>query len=825
MRIARPRWLLLFGTAAPALALVLVAFSLDSLGAPVPPAPAAGAAVPSRAPVPAGATASTAAAPSQGPPPYRDPKLPITRRVADLMLRMTLEEKVAQLQAVNWDQTHLYDEGTKEFSPAIAKKLIGNGVGEITRPGDKHDPREAAAFANAIQHFLVEQTGLGIPAILHEEALHGFVAPAATSFPQAIALGATFDPALVEQVFVATARQMRARGVHHALAPVLDVPRDPRWGRYEECYGEDPYLVSRLGVAAVNGFQGRRPGADAPIDKLHVLATGKHFTGHGQPEGGRNTAPANVSERVLREVFFPPFAAAIHEAGLTTIMASYNEVDGIPSHANRWLIGNVLRGEMAFGGLVVSDYFGIAELERKHHVVADLRTAGRKAIETGIDIELPQQEGYVALRDDVRDGVVPEALVDRAVARVLTAKMQLGLFEHPYVEEAAAAAPERPGDRILALKAADEAIVLLRNDGNLLPLDPNKLKSLAVIGPNAAVCRLGGYSGTPVKSITVLEGIRQRVSDKVRLTTASGCALTVGNKGWKDDEVRLADPADDAPLIAEAAKVAAAADAVVLVLGQNEQLSREGWADNHRGDRSTLNLMGRQMDLARAVLATRRPTVVVLINGSPLTISELAGPVPSGGAPAILEAFYLGEQTGAAVAKVLFGDISPSGKLPMTIPRSTGMVPAYYNYKPSARRLYLFEEPGPEWPFGFGLSYTTFKYSALMLTPARISPTGKTTVAVTVTNTGKRASDEVVQLYIHDLVSSVTRPVIELKGFRRINLAPGQSRRVEMPLGPAELSFVNEQMQRVVEPGSFEILVGGSSAAPDMLKAKLEVTP
>ncbi len=804
----------------------------DVITAPTVPATPAGPGVPAAPAAPAApgthTTPAARAAPGTIPrpggpapgiavPPYRDARLPIAQRVLDLLARMTLEEKVAQLQSANWDQTHLYDEKTRAFSAEQARLLIPHGVGEVTRPGDKHDPREAAVFANAIQHYLVEQPGLGIPAILHEEALHGFVAPGATSFPQAIALGATFDPDLVEEVFTVTARQMRARGVQHALAPVLDVARDPRWGRVEETFGEDTHLVQSMGVAAVLGLQGHRTPA-SPIDALHVLATGKHFAVHGQPEGGRNTAPGNISERVVREIFLPPFEMAIRQAALGSVMASYNEIDGIPAHANHWLLGTILRNEWAFNGLVVSDYFGVAELERRHHVVADLRVAGRKALDAGVDIELPQPEGYVTLGSDVREGVLAESLIDRAVVRVLTAKMILGLFEHPYVDEATAAAPERVTDRKLALRAAEEAIVLLKNDGGLLPLDPGRLKSLAVIGPNAAICRLGEYSGVPTRAVSVLDGIRARLGNKVSIVTAPGCGLTMGGRGWRDDQVTLPTAAEDQPLISEAARLAGAVDAVVLVLGQNEQLSREGWADNHRGDRMNLDLPGRQMDLARAVLGAGRPTVVVLINGSPLTIGDLAGKVP-----AILEGFYLGEETGTAVAAVLFGDVNPAGRLPITFPRGLGTLPVYHDYKPTARRPYLFEEPGPAWPFGFGLSYTTFEYGGLTITPPRVPPFARVTVSVTVTNTGKRPGDEVVQLYLHDLVSSVTRPVEELKGFRRIHLLPGQARRIEFSLGPRDFSFIDERMQRTVEPGTMEVMVGGSSA--HVLRTHFEITP
>jgi beta-glucosidase len=739
-------------------------------------------------------------------PPYRDAKLAVDARVADLLGRMTPAEKVAQLESVNWEHSYIYDAKTRLFSPAQARKLMANGIGEITRPGDKHDAHEATEMANAVQKFLVEETRLGIPAILHEEGLHGFVAPGTTSFPQAIALAATFDPALVEDVFTVAARQMRARGVQQVLAPVLDVARDPRWGRIEETYGEDTYLVTRMGIAAVNGFQGRRTSPDAPIDEAHVMATLKHLTGHGYPEGGRNAAPAIASPRMLREVFFPPFEAALREAGALSVMASYNEIDGIPSHENRWLLTDLLRSEWGFRGVVASDYFGVAELERKHHVVPDLAAAGRIALEAGIDIELPEPEGYPALVAELAAGRTAQATLDQATNRVLRTKFLLGLFERPYV---AATTPEseRPADRALARRAAEASIVLLKNEAGLLPLDEARFRSIAVIGPNAEACRLGGYSGMPDKTVSVLDGIRARLGKRVEIVSAQGCGLTTGNRGWTDDLVTLCDPADDARLVAEAGKLAKATDLTVLLLGQNEQLSREAWADNHRGDRMSLDLVGAQMDLARAVLASGRPTVVVLLHGSPLAIPELART-----APAILDGFYLGEETGTAMANVLFGDVNPAGRLPWTVPRTSSAVPAYYNHKPSAERPYLFEEPGPLWAFGHGLSYTTFRYHPIKVHPARIAPDGQATVSVNVTNTGKRAGDEVVQLYLHDAVASVTRPVKELRGFSRVHLAPGESKRVEFKLGPADLGLWNRDMKHVVEPGKFDIMVGASSA-------------
>lgn len=787
----------------------LVAFALAALGggvvALVEPAQVRG--------------ATPRPAPAQGILPYRDVRLPIAERVRDLLARMTDAEKVAQLQAVHWERTRLDDPTTGAFSPSRARQVMPLGIGEVTRPGDKHGPAAALALANAIQRFLVEETRLGIPALLHEEGLHGFVAEGATSFPQAIALAATFDPALVEEVFGVAARQMRARGVGQVLAPVLDVVRDPRWGRGEETYGEDPYLVSRMGVAAIVGFQGRRSSSDAPIDATHVVATAKHLTGHGQPEGGRNTAPASLGPHALREVFLPPFEAAVRQAGVQSVMASYNEVDGVPSHANPWLLTQLLRGEWGFPGIVVSDYFGVAELARKHHVAPDLASAGRVALISGIDCELPEPEAFVSLLADLNAGRVARSAIDEAVARMLRTKFLLGLFEHATVD-ATTPEPERASDRTLARRAADEAIVLLKNEGGLLPVDAAKLRrfhTIAVIGPNADRCRLGGYSGSPDHVVSVLDGIAARLGDRARVLHAQGCGLTEGNRGWNDDRVELAPPAQDEARIAEALALARAADLVVLVLGQNEQLSREAWSPTHLGDRSSLDLVGAQTQLARAVLGTGRPTVVVLIHGGPLTIPELART-----APAILDGFYLGEETGNAVADVLFGEVSPAGRLPISIPRSVGSVPVNYDHKPSSDRAYLFEEPGPLWPFGHGLSYTRFAYDNLSVNPPRIAPDGRAHVAVTVTNVGKRAADEVVQLYVHDMVASVVRPVLELKGFRRIHLGPGQARRVELELGPDELGLWNAEMVRVVEPGTFAIMVGASSS-DIRLRSKLEV--
>ena len=749
-------------------------------------------------------------------PAYRHPNLPVEQRVADLLSRMTLEEKVAQTHAL-WQGKNRIIDAQGNFSPEKAREVLKDGIGEITRAGEQKGPRDAAEFTNAIQKYLVEQTRLGIAAIDHEESLHGLVAPGATSFPQAIALASTWDVNLVEKAFGVAALEARSRGAQQVLTPVLDLARDPRWGRTEETYGEDPYLVSRMGVACIRGFQGNGPS----LDRQQVFATMKHFAVHGQPEGGVNVAPGNYSERVVREFFLFPFQAAISEAGAMSVMPSYNEVDGIPSHGNRWLLQRVLREEWGFQGFVVSDYDGINQLATFHHVVGSKEDAARKALETGVDIELPDIDCYGTLVEQIQQGRISEATLDKSVARILRAKFLAGLFEDPYVDaDEAVKLNNSPEHQQLALRAAREAIVLLKNQGNLLPLDRNKIRSLAVIGPNAAPCRLGGYSADPGHCVTVLDGIKAKVGAKIKVSYALGAAITendIGWRGWYEDKVEPPDPAKDSKRIAEAVEIAKATDVAVLVLGGNEQTCREAWAESHLGDRDSLDLVGRQNDLVKAVLETGKPVVVLLMGGRPLSVNYIAEKVP-----AILEGWYLGQEGGTAVADVLFGDYNPAGRLPITFPRSVGQLPDFYNYKPSARRSYLFAENGPLFAFGYGLSYTTFKYQNVRLTQAKIGTRGGTSVKVDLTNTGKMKGDEVVEMYIHDLVSSVTRPVKELKGFRRITLEPGETMTVEFPITPEALSFLDLNMQRIVEPGAFDVMVGPNSTDLETVRLQVE---
>ena len=757
-------------------------------------------------------------------PLYQDPQASPARRTRDLLSRMTLDEKVAQMTCVWQKKAETLVDADGSFDAKKAKAAFGHrrGIGQVGRPSDAGkglNARATAELTNAIQKFFLENTRLGIPVMFHEECLHGHAAIDATSFSQPIGLAATFDPQLVEQLFTMTAAEARVRGTHQALTPVVDVARDPRWGRVEETYGEDPYLVSRMGMAAVRGFQG-----DATFRKQkRVIATMKHFAAHGQPESGTNCGPAAISMRVLRETFLFPFKEAIQKAGAISVMASYNEVDGVPSHANRWLLRDVLRKEWGFRGFIVSDYYAVQELSQRaevrgHMVAKDRKEACALAVKAGVNVELPEPECYIHLPELVRKGIVRESEIDELVAPTLYWKFQMGLFDDPYVDPDEA---ERlvgcDEHRELARQAARETITLLKNEGGVLPLNADQLKTIAVIGPNAHRALLGGYSSVPKHNVTVLEGIQAKVGKRAKVVYAEGCKITVGGS-WQEDGVTPSDPAEDKRQIAEAVKVAKNADVIVLAIGGNEQTSREAWSFVHLGDRPSLDLVGRQEELVQAMLATGKPVIVVLFNGRPLAIRSLSQNVPS-----ILECWYLGQETGTAVADVLFGDFNPGGKLPISVPRSAGHLPAFYNLKPMARRGYLFDDVSPLYPFGFGLSYTTFRIEDVRLAKKTMARDGSTRVTTRVTNTGSREGAEVVQMYIRDRFSSVTRPMKELKGFERVVLQPGESREVSFEIAPEHLAFYDIDMKYVVEPGEFEVMVGTSSRDADLQSVVLTV--
>jgi beta-glucosidase len=601
--------------------------------------------------------------------------------------------------------------------------------------------------------------------------------------------------------------------VPFVLSPVVDIVRDPRWGRIEETYGEDPFLVGEMGVAAVEGLQG--PGKFETLATDRVFATLKHMTGHGQPDSGNNVAPASISERELRENFFPPFREIVERTSIGAVMPSYNEIDGVPSHASTWLLQDVLRDEWGFDGIIVSDYNAIAQLETLHHVATDLEHAAQLALEAGVDCELPDGEGYRTLVTQAGNGDIDPALIDRAVARMLEFKFRAGLFENPFGDaELTARVTGNAEARQLALHAARKSLCLLSNDGTL-PLDAGKVATIAVIGPNSAITRLGGYSSVPKQTVSLLEGIRALVGDTAEVLHAQGVFITQ-SEDRSAHEILLADPARNFELIEEAIELASDADVIILAIGDTEQTSREGFATNHLGDRTELDLVGEQNVLFDALRSLGKPIVVCAINGRPPSWPNVVD-----NSNAILECWYPGQEGGTAMAEALFGLVNPGAKLPVTVVRDAGQVPYFYNHKPSARRGYLFADKSPLFPFGHGLSYTSFEIGEPRLSSSRIVAGKIAELVVEVRNTGTRAGDEVVQVYVRDQLASVTRPVKLLKAFRRVTLAAGEIRELRFELGPGAFAFWNADMQEVIEPGLFDIMVGPNSV--DLRSTVLEI--
>jgi beta-glucosidase len=730
---------------------------------------------------------------------------------------MTDREKTAQL-GCSWVTAFMAPEG---FSLELARKVAPDGVGEVARISGftALTAKESARVMNQLQRYMVEQTRLGIPVIGHEEGTGGFSARGATVFPQAISLAASFDEALLEAVGRVVSEQMRAVGARHCLAPVLDVARDPRWGRVEETFGEDPVLVGALGAAYVRGLQGSRLSEG-------VLATGKHFIAHAAPVGGRNQAPVQIGPRDLRDVHAEPFAVAIG-AGLATVMNAYSSVDGLPCGGSREVLTELLREELGFAGMVVADYKAVSLLSTYHHVAANKQEAAARALRAGLDLELPETDCFGApLEAALAAGQVPSASLDAAVRRVLTAKLALGLFEHPFVDENRAASVfDTPPQRDLARNAAARSVVLLRNDG-VLPLSLSA-KRIAVIGPGADDRRLlqGDYhypghqeisysDGTPEAAawlefpprddnwrpgryytdhITPLAGIRALASVGCEVLYTAGCEVT----------------GDDPSGIPGAAQLAATCDVAVVIVAGRSGLSHTATVGESR-DAVRLELTGMQNELVRAVARAGVPTVVVVMSGRVHSLTEMA-PL----CQALLYAGPLGEEGGAGLAQVLFGVVNPSGRLPVTLPRSVGQIPIHLGHRAGgstamAYREYTDSPVAPLFAFGHGLSYTQFDYAEL--TVEATDTEQPVHVGVEVTNVGDREGEEVLQLYGSDLVASVARPEQQLLGFLRVGLAPGERRRVVFDVHPSRLAFFNEELRRVTEPGDFRFEVGASSS-------------
>jgi len=674
-------------------------------------------------------------------PKYLDPKAPIEERIDDLLPRLTLEEKVIQLSD-SW--------------------------------GSKGIPR------------------LRIPAMLKTEGLHGqSYSTGATIYPQPIEMAGTFNTGLITQVGKATAIEAKAANLRVSWSPVLDVARDMRWGRVEETYGEDPYLVSRMGVAWIRGFQGE-----------HMIAVPKHFAGHGEPLGGRDSHDVGLSDRVMREIHLPPFRAAIKEAHTGGVMAAYSTWNGVPDNGSVELLQKILREEWGFDGIVVSDCSGPENFLRKQSVVPDLEEAARLAILAGVDIECGSCYPK-ALVPAIQKGVLPEAALDANLRPVLRAKFRLGLFENPGSGKMVwekLSAYDTPEHRALAKEVAVEGSVLLKNDNKLLPLRKD-IGTIAVIGPNADMAQTGDYSASPAPGqlITVLQGIRSHVSSGARVLYAKGCGVQ----------------SPDSSGFSDAVKIAGQSDIVVLVVGDystrefDKSSSKEKATSGENVDGATLEIPGVQRQLIRRIQATGKPVVLVLVNGKPFTLTWEAEYIP-----AILETWYPGEEGGNATADLLFGDRNPSGRLPVTFPRHVGQLPLHYDYEPSGRNYDYYDMPfTPLYRFGFGLSYTSFQYSHLRATPKQGDP-GFVTVSADIENTGNRDGEEVAQLYITDMVSSVITPVIQLEGVQRISLKKGEKKTVVFELTPYQLSLLNGKMTRVLEAGAFRVHVGGVSPEP-----------
>lgn len=735
---------------------------------------------------------------------YKRPDLPVSERVEDLIGRMTLEEKVAQLTSV-W---LTLDPSTGEVAPSMFSMGPGraddpwdqmrHGIGQITRPlgSQPIDPVEGARMINSIQRRLVEQTRLGIPAICHEECLTGAMFQGATSFASPLNFAATWDPDLIQRVGDVIRRQMRSVGAHQGLAPVADVARDARWGRVEETLGEDPYLVGCFVTSYVKGLQG-----DDPHER--IIATLKHFVGYSFSEGGRNFAPTHVGPRELEDVFLLPFEMAVKDGGALSVMNSYQEVDGEAPAGSRRLLTEILRDRWGFDGFTVADYGAVSFLYIFHHVAVDGVDASAMALSAGLDVELPNPADYpTGIPAAIDRGLLDEDDVDLAVKRVLRQKLSLGLFESPFVDEGAIVL-DTPADREVAREVADKSIILLSNSG-LLPLEAESCGSVAVVGPNAAdpMALFGNYSfenhvvATHFKGSTdvidapsVLDVLRERLGSS-RVTHAKGADIMDADLGGID----------------EAVAIARAADVAVVVVGDKAGHFKLGTVGEGT-DATDLSLPGGQQELVDAVIETGTPTVVVLLNGRPFSLPGLAERVG-----ALMEAWFPGQSGAAAIADVLFGEINPCGKTPVTFSSTVGVQPNVYNRKRLGEGFPAIDGVDPVFPFGHGLSYTTFSYGDLVVEPAEVPVDGAVTIGLTVANTGDRPGDEVVQLYLHDTVASITRPVKELKGFARVSLEPGESVRVSFEVPADMCSFVGVDLVRIVEPGTIEVMVGSSSA-------------
>lgn len=752
--------------------------------------------------------------------PYENPSLPVEKRINDLLSRMTINEKTAQMVtlygygAVLRDQqpTLAWKDTTWKYGVANIDEQLNGGHGH---PDHNYlwPPSNHAKALNNVQRFFIEQTPLGIPVDFTNEGIRGLKAYKATSFPVEIGQGSTWDPELIDKIGQVEGQEARALGYTNVYTPEVDIARDPRWGRVPSTYGEDPYLISHLGVAMVKGLQSER-----------VVSTLKHYAVYSEPKGGRDggdrTDP-HVTPREVYTLFLPPFESAV-KAGALGVMSSYNDYDGIPVTGSYHFLTQILRQQWGFKGYIVTDSGALQFIYSKHHVQPDFKGAVKQAVEAGVDVRTDFQKPSVylkPLRELVRDGEIPMSVINQRVREVLRVKYWLGLFDHPYVDAAQSNQKvSTPSSNALSLKAAEESLVLLKNSKNLLPLNKNKIHSILVTGPDATLSGslVNGYGPNGVDVTTVLEGIKSEVSKRTKVTYVKG--PNVRDKNFPESDI-MSTPLskEDKNQILKAVKAAKHSDVAIVVVGENNRTVGEGRS------RVSLNLPGHQLALVKAVYKTGTPTVVVLLNGQPLSINWINANVPS-----ILEAWFPGAKAGDAVAKAVFGEYNPGGKLPITFPKTVGQVPINFPYLPASQgksnsRPARARVVGPLYPFGYGLSYTTFKYSNLTITPGTQNTGGKIKVSLNVKNTGKRKGDEVVQLYLHEETTPVITPVKVLRGFKRVTIEPGQTRRMTFELTPKDLQIYNKNLEPEVVPGTFHVMIG-SSSEDIRLKGKFEIT-
>ncbi|MFD1954918.1 glycoside hydrolase family 3 N-terminal domain-containing protein [Paenibacillus thailandensis] len=759
---------------------------------------------------------------------YKNASLPAAERVKDLLGRMTEEEKIGQLvQPFGWKCYRKTNGGAVELTEAFLEEWAKGGVGSLygTLRADPWtevtlenglSPKEGAAALNKIQRHAVEHTRLGIPILFGEECSHGHMAIGATVFPVPLLVGSTWNPELYREMCRAIAREVRSQGGAATYSPVLDVVRDPRWGRTEETFGEDPYLIGRFAVEAIRGLQGDDLSAEDA-----VAATLKHFAGYGASEGGRNGAPAHIGLRELHEVDLLPFRMAV-EAGARSVMTAYNEIDGVPCTSNEYLLNEVLRGEWGFDGMVITDCGAIGQLAGGHNTAEDGRDAAAQALKAGVDMEMSGEMFRRHLAAALREGRIEREALDTAVSRVLGMKFRLGLFERPYADPERAEAIVGCGEHAaLARNVAAEGIVLLKNEGRTLPLSPAAGK-VALIGPNADAPynQLGDYTAPqpPGRVVTVLEGLRRRLGGD-RVLYAPGCRIRDDSKEGFARALACAERADVVVLALGGSSARDFGEGTIDLSTGASVVTDRAWSEMDCGegiDRSTLHLLGAQLELAKEIYKLGKPLVVVYINGRPIT-----EPWIDEHAHAILEAWYPGQEGGEAIADILFGDVNPSGRLTLSLPKHVGQLPVYYYGRRTRGKRYLETDLSPAYPFGYGLSYTEFRYGKPTVEPGVIGPDEQAAVSVRVSNVGDRSGAEVVQLYISDPVASVTRPERLLKGFEKVALEPGETKTVTFTVGREQLALIAKDLKPVVEEGDFVVMVGPNAAQVETARLKV----